>query len=148
MKHNPFKLLAAMAMGAVLLTAFQCGKEAPEPLNNNYNAHHSECLNHKGLYAPDSASVDYDAASMRLHVTHHNLTVNCGTAQMNGGIIVITGRDGNTIHIYETEDENNPLADCMCDVDNEFDLHGIAHGTYTLIFHSCYPDPLTFTCTL
>ena len=85
MKTNPFKLMTAVVMGAVLMMAFQCGKgEDPEPLNPNCNAHHSECLSHtdrdtKGIYSPDSASVVYDAASQRLHVTHHNLAVNCGT---------------------------------------------------------------------
>ena len=33
----------------------------------------------------------------------------------------------------------------MCDVDNEFDLYSIEAGTYTLVFHSYYPDPLSFT---
>lgn len=47
--------------------------------------------------------------------------------------------------VYEREDENNPQANCMCDVDNEFDLYSIESGTYTLVFHSCYPDPLSAT---
>ena len=43
MKTNPFKLMTAVVMGAVLMMAFQCGKgEDPEPLNPNCNAHHSE----------------------------------------------------------------------------------------------------------
>ena len=84
--------MTAVVMGAVLMMAFQCGKdEDPELLKPNCNAHHSECLSHtdrdaKGIYSPDSASVVYDAASQRLHVTHHNLAVNCGTAVMDGGI--------------------------------------------------------------
>ena len=151
MKANPFKLMAALAMGAVLLTAFQCGKEEDsEDVNPNYNARHSRCLSHtdketKGFYSPDSASVVYDADSQRLHVTHHNLAVNCGTAEMDGGIIVSASRNGQTIDIYEREDEDNPQARCMCDVDNEFDLYGIEPGTYTLVFHSSYPDPLSVT---
>lgn len=47
--------------------------------------------------------------------------------------------------VYEREDEGNPQANCMCDVDNEFDLYSIESGTYTLVFHSCYPDPLSAT---
>jgi hypothetical protein len=137
--------MAAVVMGAVLLTAFQCGKE--EPVEVNHNARHSKCLSHtdkdaKGFYTPDSASVVYDAARQHLHVTHHNLAVNCGTAAMVGGIIVTAIRNGQTIDIYEHEDEGNPQADCMCDVDNEFDLYSIEPGTYTLVFHSCYPEPL------
>ena len=153
MKTNPFKLMTAVVMGAVLMMAFQCGKdEDPEPLNPNCNAHHSECLSHtdrdtKGIYSPDSASVVYDAASQRLHVTHHNLAVNCGTAGMDGGITVSAIRNGQTIDIYEREDESNPQANCMCDVDNEFNLYSIEPGTYTLVFHSCYPDPLSATFT-
>ena len=145
--------MAAMVMGAMLLMAFQCGKdEDPVPLNPNCNAHHTECLSHtdkdaKGFYSPDLASAVYDAASQRLPVTHHNLAVNCGTAAMDGGIIVSAVRNGQTIDIYEREDENNPLANCMCDVDNEFDLYSIEPGTYTLVFHSCYPDPLSATFT-
>ena len=74
MKTKPFKLMTAVVMGAMLLTAFQCGKEEdPEVMNPNYNAHHSKCLSHtdkeaKGFYSPDSASVVYDAANQRLHV--------------------------------------------------------------------------------
>lgn len=151
MKTYLFKLMAAVVMGAMLLTAFQCGKEEdPEEVNPNYNAHHSKCLSHtdkeaKGFYSPDSASVVYDAANQRLHVTHYNLAVNCGTAEMEGGIIVSAIRNGQTIDIYEHEDEGNPQANCMCDVDNEFDLYSIEPGTYTLVFHSCYPDPLSAT---
>lgn len=149
MKTNPFKLMAALVMGALLLMAFQCGKEE-DPVKGNYNVRHSHCLNHtdkeaKGFYNPDSASVVYDAARQQLHVTHHNLAVNCGTAEMEGGIIVSASRHGQTIDIYEHEDENNPQARCMCDVDNEFDLYNIEPGTYTLVFHSCHPDPLSVT---
>lgn len=153
MKTNPFKLMIAVVMGAVLMMAFRCEKdEAPDPLNANYNVHHSKCLSHtdkdaKGFYNPDSASVVYDAASQRLHVTHHNLMVNCGTAGIDGGITISAIRHGQTIDIYENEDESNPQADCMCDVDNEFDLYSIEHGTYTLVFHRCYPDPLSVTFT-
>lgn len=148
MKTSPFKLMAAVVMGAMLLTAFRCEKEE-EPVEVNYSRH-SKCLSHtdkeaKGLYSPDSASVVYDAASQRLHVTHHNLAVNCGTAEMEGGITVSVTRSGQSIEIYEREDEDNPQARCMCDVDNEFDLYGIEPGTYTLVFHSCYPNPLVVT---
>lgn len=148
MKTSPFKLMAAVVMGAMLLTAFRCEKEE-EPVEVNYSRH-SKCLSHtdkeaKGLYSPDSASVVYDAASQRLHVTHHNLAVNCGTAEMEGGITVSAIRNGQSIKIYEREDEDNPQARCMCDVDNEFDLYGIEPGTYTLFFFSCYPDPLVVT---
>ena len=147
MKTNPFKLMAAVVMGALLLMAFRCEKE---PVETTYNAHHSKCLNHtdkeaKGFYNPDSASVVYDAANQHLHVTHHNLAVNCGTAAMEGGIIVTAIRNGQTIDIYEDEEEGNPQADCMCDVDNEFDLYSIEPGTYTLVFHCSYPDPLSAT---
>ncbi len=156
MKTNPSKPLAAVVMGAVLMMAFQCGRdEEPEPIGgiSIHNVHHSGCLSHtdkgaKGIDSPDSASVVYDAASMRLHVTHHNLMVNCGTTEVEGGIIVSANRNGQTIDIYEEEDENNPQADCMCSVDNEFDLSNIEHGTYTLVFHNGYPDPLTVTVTL
>lgn len=149
MKRNIIKSLAAIAMGAVLLTAFQCGKE--EPIELNCNAHHSECLLHtdaialKGFEHPDSVSVVY--RNRTLHVTHHNLLVNCGTAEMEGGINVTVIREGSIINIYETEDENNPQADCMCEVDNEFDISSIGHGSYTLVFHSWYPDPQSFTFT-
>ena len=151
MKRNIIKSLAAIAMGAVLLTAFQCGKEV-EPIELNYNAHHSECLLQtdaialKGFENPDSVSVVYRNGT--LHVTHHNLLVNCGTAEMEGGINVTVIREGSIINIYETEDENNPQADCMCEVDNEFDISSIGHGSYTLVFHSWYPDPQSFTFTL
>lgn len=146
MKTNPFKLMEAVVMGTLLLMAFQCD----EPVEIGYNARHTHCLNHtdkeaKGFYSPDSASVDYYADRQQLHVTHHNLMVNCGTAEMVGGISVNAIRNGQTIDIYEREDENNPQADCMCDVDNEFDIYSIEPGTYTLVFHNSYPDSLSVT---
>lgn len=150
MKHKTIKILAAVAMGTMLMTAFQCGKPADDPVDLNYNAHHSECLFHKdadakGFENPDSVSVVY--ADGVLHVTHHNLMVNCGTAMMEGGIDVTVIREGSVINIYEYENENNPQANCICEVDNELDIYGLGHGTYTLTLHSCYPEPQSFTFT-
>ena len=142
------KIIAGLLMGTLLMTAFQCGKDYAEPAINPNNAHHSACLSHtdtdaKGFESPDSASVVYHNGTV--HVTHHNLLVNCGTAVMEGGINVTCTRNGSTIDIYESEDENNPQANCMCEVDNEFDLYGLERGTYTFVFHSWYPEPHSLT---
>ena len=145
------KVFLMSAMSALLLlTAFQCGKDDIGSDPNPNNVHHSGCLNHtdaaaKGFYNPDSVAVTY--ANGTAHVTHHNLMVNCGTSEMDGGINVTCIRNGSTIDIYENEDENNPQADCMCDVDNEFDIYGLERGTYTFVFHSCYPEAQSFPFT-
>lgn len=152
MKYYPFKILAALAMVSVLLASFQCGKEGGL-IEENLNAHHSGCLfytdagalNSKGSENPDMVSVEYDNGT--LHVTHHNLAVNCGTAEIEGGITVTAIREGSTINIHEIEDENNPHSYCMCEVDNEFDICNIEHGTYTLVFYNWYPEPQTLTFT-
>lgn len=140
------RLFFALVGTAILLMAFQCGKDYAEPAVGSNNAHHSACLSHtdasaKGFENDDSVSVAYNNGTV--HVIHHNLAVNCGTAEMEGGINVTCMRNGSTIDIYELEDEDNPQANCMCDVDNEFDLYSIEPGTYTFVFHSCYSDSLS-----
>ena len=60
--RNIRKTMLALLGTAILLTAFQCGKEEdPEGVNPNCNARHSKCLSHndkevKGFYSPDPAS--------------------------------------------------------------------------------------------
>ena len=147
------KLFLMSALSALLLlTAFQCGKDHTEPETNPNpdNVRHSECLNHsyaaaKGFYYPNSVDVTYSNGTV--HVTHRNLMVNCGTAAMEGGINVTCTRNGSTIDIYEREDESNPQANCMCNVDNEFDIYGLERGTYTFVFHSWWPKAQSFTFT-
>ncbi|MCR4829196.1 MAG: hypothetical protein K5864_07020 [Bacteroidales bacterium] len=133
---------------AILMMAFQCGKDYTNPFNI-FNIHHSACLSYtdadaKGYESPDSVSVEYQNGTV--HVTHHNLLVNCGTAEMEGGIMVTCIREGMTIHIYEEETGNNP-ADCMCEVDNEFDFYCLERGTFTFVFHNWYPEAQSFTFT-
>lgn len=150
--------MAMVAMTAAVLTAYRCGKseESPvkpeeEPVAAGYNAHHSPCLLHtdaeaaKGFENPDSLGVEYRNGT--LHVTHYNLMVNCGIAAMDGGIEVRVVREGSTITINELEDENAPMANCMCEVNNEFDISGVEPGTYTIVLNSWYPEPRSFTYT-
>lgn len=149
-EHHSIRIIAAIAMSALLLTAFQCGKDYIDPVANPYNAHHSECLHHtdtaaKGFENPDSVSVVYTDGIV--HITHHNLMVNCATAMMDGGISVTCTREGSTIHLYELEDGSDPQANCLCDVDNEFDIQGLEHGTYTFVFHAWIPESKSLTFT-
>lgn len=146
-KKTMFVLLGTV----ILLMAFQCNKDESEQTLNPYNAHHSGCLRHtdaaaKGFENPDIVEVEFNGGTT-VHVIHHNLSVNCGTAGMEGGIEVNCIRNGSTIDIYELEDENNPQANCMCEVDNEFYIYGLERGTYTFVFHSWYPEAQAFTFT-
>lgn len=148
--NNIKKLILASLGAAISVMAFQCGKDYTEPAINPNNVHHSGCLLHtdaaaKGFENPDSVNVEYNNGTV--HVTHHNLLVNCGTAMMEGGINVTCTRNGSTIDIFELEDENNPQANCFCEVDNEFDIYGLERGTYTFVFHSWYPEAQTLTFT-
>ena len=111
------------------------------------NAHNSKCLLHsmKGYMNPDTLSVTY--ADGVLHVTHENLMVNCGASEVENGVDVTIEVEGSTIHIYETERKDILQADCLCEVDNDFDITGLDHGTYTLVLHQWYPTSQSFTFT-
>jgi hypothetical protein len=149
MKHI-LKPLAIVAMSAALMTAFQCENENHEPINS-YNAHHTGCLIHATKVLEQDETVEYSYADGVLHVIHHGMTVNCGTAAEEGIIDVAVIRSNETtIDIYETENENNAQANCICEVDNEFDIHGLEHGSYTLVFHSwnTAPEPHSVTITI
>ena len=140
-----FKIAAVAALCSAMLTA--CGEKNAEPAVAN--AHHSDCTMHtdsKGLQNPDSASISY--ANGTLHVTHHNLLVNCGSAKPESVINVRATVRGNAIDIWEEEDPDTELERCMCEVDNEFDITGISQGTYTLTFHNWYPQAQSTTVTL
>ena len=148
MKSLIYKTAIAAALSAALLIA--CSKKTDIPGATGEfavaNAHHSGCNYHtdaKGWQNPDSASFSY--ANGTLHVTHYNLLVNCGSAMPESIIYVRANIDGNAIEVWEEEDENAPQANCMCEVDNEFDITGLSHGTYTLTFHSWYPQTQTLT---
>ena len=150
---NIQKTLFALMGTTMLLMAFQCGELDKETTLDeySYNAHHSKCLFHtdaiaKSLENNESVEVKYRGDSV--HVIHHNLMVNCGTAEMERGIrVVACNRHFSTIDIYELEDENNPQADCLCEVDNEFDLYGLERGTYTFVFHNWSQGPHSETVT-
>jgi len=147
MKNIGKTLFAILGTTIVLVGFLSCEDNSVLTINNE---HHSACLLHtdadaKGFENPDSVNMEYNNGTV--HVTHHNLLVNCGTAEIVGGINVTCTRNGSTIDIYEVEDENNPRDRCMCEVDNEFDISGLESGTYTFVFHSWYPEAqaLTFT---
>lgn len=145
MNCNPFKPFAALAISLLLLAS--CGKKNDTADETVLNVHHSPCTLYtdKGFENPDSLNVSYSDGT--LHVIHRNLFVNCGTAELDGDINVTVSIDGSTINIYETEDPDNPQANCMCEVDNEFDITGITAGSYTLTFHNWYPEPRSFSFT-
>lgn len=111
------------------------------------NTHNSKCLLHsmKGYENPDTLSVTY--ADGIIHVTHENLMINCAASEVENGVEVTIEVEGSTIHIYETERKGLLQTDCLCEVDNHFDITGIGHGTYTLVMHSWYPNTQSFTFT-
>ncbi|MBQ7279317.1 MAG: hypothetical protein IJR13_01150 [Bacteroidales bacterium] len=149
------RLFAAVMIGMSVLLLSQCKKggdnvapgNGEESVVSIADIHHSECshddLMAKGYYDNDSVSVIYSDGV--LHVTHHNMIVNCGIAMAKDGIFVDIVCDGDTITITESIDETLPQANCICMVDNMFDIVGLRPGTYTLVFANWYPEPKSFT---
>ena len=84
----------------------------------------------KGLYNPDSIAYSYQ--NNTLYITHYNLTVSCGVP-----VEVTIEQNNDTIVIIEN---TPPITNCICEVDNSFQINNIEKGTYVLKFLAA--DPL------
>ncbi len=143
-----------LAATALLVTtlAIACNKTgdtsriAVQNISNNgciYHTDHASLVEKDQDFSTDSIGYSYSHGT--LYITHYNLLLNC--AFEVGGIDVDIVTEGNTITISEYE-HDGPIADCICFTDNSFQIANLPHGTYTLVFLSCYPEPYRVTITV
>ena len=151
MKHTRITLAAATAL-LVTTLAIACNKTgdtsriAVQNISNNgciYHTDHASLVEKDQDFSTDSIGYSYSHGT--LSITHYNLLLNC--AFEVGGIDVDIVTEGNTITISEYE-HDGPIADCICFTDNSFQIANLPHGTYTLVFLSCYPEPYRVTITV
>ena len=139
--------IAALMAATLLTTAFQCGTHCGPPDETLYamQIQRTTC----GEHLPQAATKDLDeddtVASLEEHyllennngcirVTHYNWTVPCDMT----GVYINISREGNTITVSEYTDGG--YVNCLCSIDNQFDIHGLTSGTYTIVFPDVYPD--------
>ncbi|MBQ5976391.1 MAG: hypothetical protein IJL48_11875 [Bacteroidales bacterium] len=143
-----------LAATALLVTtlAIACNKTGDtsritvQNISNNgciYHTDHASLVEKDQDFSTDSIGYSYSHGT--LYITHYNLLLNC--AFEAGGIDVDIVTEGNTITIREYE-HDGPIADCICFTDNSFQIANLPHGTYTLVFLSCYPEPYRVTITV
>ena len=151
MKRTRITLAAATAL-LVTTLAIACNKTgdtsriAVQNISNNgciYHTDQASLVEKDRDFSTDSIGCSYSHGT--LSITHYNLLLNC--AFEVGGIDVDIVTEGNTITISEYE-HDGPIADCICFTDNSFQIANLPHGTYTLVFLSCYPEPYRVTITV
>ena len=143
-----------LAATALLVTtlAIACNKTGDTSRITVQNISNNGCIYHTDKEALEVKDKDFVADSIgysyshgTLYITHYNLLLNC--AFEAGGIDVDIVTEGKTITISEYE-HDGPIADCICFTDNSFQIANLPHGTYTLVFLSCYPEPYRVTITV
>ena len=152
MKHINIKTIAAALLLTGTLAVLACNKEGDatradvQSITNNGCHYHTDkqALEAKDTFS-DNDSIGYSYSHGTLYITHYNLLVNC--AFESNGIDVDIATQGDTITICEYA-HGGDMADCICRTDNSFLIAHLPHGTYTLVFLSCYPEPYRLTVTL
>ena len=143
-----------LAATALLVTtlAIACNKTGDTSRITVQNISNNGCIYHTDQASLEEKDQDFSTDSIgysyshgTLYITHYNLLLNC--AFEVGGIDVDIVTEGNTITISEYE-HDGPIADCICFTDNSFQIANLSHGTYTLVFLSCYPEPYRVTITV
>ena len=146
------KRIILLAAAAASLVSIACNKTGDtsritvQNISNNgciYHTDHASLVEKDQDFSTDSIGYSYSHGT--LYITHYNLLLNC--AFESGGIDVDIVTEGNTITIREYE-HDGPIADCICFTDNSFQIANLPHGTYTLVFLSCYPEPYRVTITV
>lgn len=139
MKQN--KILLSLLMVAMVLSLAAC-KKTDKTLKPNFtvsNIEFTDCRHHhasrgaKGMYNPDSISINYHNGTV--YITHYNLAVNCGFKRVYVDIDVYS----DTIRILESGYPVN--ADCICDIDNSFEINNVPSGLYTVIIENWDSNP-------
>ena len=152
MKYLNIKTILAALLLSGTIVVLACDKESDaskatvQNISNNGCIYHTDkqALEEKGLF-DDTDSLSYSYSHGTLYITHHNLLVNCCFEE--GGIAVDMTVDADTITIREYE-HDGALCNCICRIDNSFQIAHLPHGTYTLVFLSWYPEPYSVTITI
>ena len=130
MKKLVFKamILALVAIGSI--STIGCKKDKEESKNLTVsNISYTDCLSEnkdalsKALGDPDSIAYSYQ--NNTLYITHYNLVVGCGEE-----VHVDVQSIGDTIRIAEWTDAVN----CVCSVDNSFQINDVKDGLCILEF--------------
>ncbi len=144
--------LLLLGLAFICIMAGACNKTNNEDNNNNnnitgtpevVNIQHTECLSddlRDNAMFGDSIIINYNNGVM--HVDHYNFLVNCAFDT----IAVTSTVSTDTIMITETESPMN--ANCMCPINNSFDVTNIPAGRYIVIISHLdevlYQQTLTF----
>ena len=100
----------------------------------------------EGPYRPISQHAitpeDWSSLDGTLFVEHRNLAVNCGFKR----VTVKTSTSNDTLTI--TEHGSPSPEDCICEINNSFQIRNIPKGRYVLVFKNCYPEPIVETVDL
>lgn len=136
-KHTLLPLAAAL----VCLLAVGC--ERTSILSDVFvsNVSSTECKSDpttKGPNVPDSIAIRYINGTV--FVEHYNLAVNCETETVD--VRVSTSND--TIYVMEIGDGD---ANCVCEIDNFYQINNVTHGTYTIVIEPCTPTAYQQTLT-
>lgn len=136
MKKIPPLAVWAIAATIVGIIVISCGKDKDDNREVSVsNIAFSECLyryDAEGWNSPDSVAFSYKDGT--LHVAHNNLSVNCGYKQVDVNVKLF----GDTIAISEWGHPEN--ANCVCDINNSFDINNLPHGVYHVIVNNWYKD--------
>jgi len=125
-----FLLLALAAAGVLSISS--CEKEKEEKNLSVSNINYTDCLSaSKDTFSKDLSDADsivYSYQSHTLYITHHNLLVGCGE-----DVHVDVQLINDTIRISEWTDG---YVDCVCKIDNSFQINDLEKGSYILNINS------------
>ena len=134
MTHNIIKPLAALVLGAMLLSS--CDPDEMFDTNNIIptipeisDVHTTGCLQSKLLEDEEAWQVYWEQGKLRVH--HIGWMVPCDLHDVTVSVEV----DGSVVTINECGKGGE--VDCICDKHNLFVINGLDHGTYTFVFKVC-----------
>ena len=145
-KIRKTKILPPLLLAALALSMAACTKTGIVDLSTIEvtSVFSSECLTShitgKGWDNPDTIDVQYNDGTLIVH--HKNLSVNCDFDSVD--VNLATSND--TITIFEDGSTNS--ADCICEIENHFQIKNLPQGNYVLVFKSCKPSPIIITLNL
>lgn len=132
MKSKHFRLLVALAMCTMTMTAFQCDTDKEPYVTKVRQTHcneHFDTFASKDLGEGEQFDVRWDQGVMR--VTHIGWMVPCDWRDVTVDVSV----EGSTVIVNECCDGGN--VNCICSIDNTFLITHMSGGTYTFIFQMC-----------
>ena len=124
-KHKILPIMAtAILAGAMFFAGCEKEKKTETGNINVSNVSFTSCISHR-VHNQDSIVVSTNNGT--IYVTHYNLEVNCGFEKID----VNTQISGDTIIVTERGVPDN-TANCLCDVNNLFQLNNVPQGRYLL----------------